>query len=572
MKQVAEAGSAELDNNYILNREKGAKAGNPADYAALEQALLIKDSHEAEIHVITMGAESAEEILRPIAALDVDKLFLVTDKLFRGSDTLATATILKKAIDILGPFDLIFMGRRAVDGETGHVGPEVAAMLGVPCITNVMNVTMLADEKIICERLLEDCKIKLSLHLPAVVTMCGGVNQLRPASIAGLKKAKDAKVIRLTNGHLMLPEEKVGLRGSPTMVTSVSKPVSKTREGRFFYDPESGAKAIDDAILLYTAGGLSKKRIIEPVAGSVEKPPGLHGVCVFKKDKESLRAGEELIYNCLKNGCKTVRIVVNDENVYDDMNEAVEISEHIKKISLDTLVFPATVTGRAIAPMIAAINGLGITADCTEIHYMNDGGMIQIRPAFGEELLAEIRTKYAPQLATVRPYVYELPEDGLNNKVQSIEINISPGRIRMISKSEMSSTRLEDAKGIIAGGRACGKDGFAYLSRLSDKLGFALGASRSAVSEGYAPYELQIGQTGRTVRPQLYIAFGISGSVQHLAGMKDSDFIIAVNTDKKACIFDYANICIAADWKETAYALMTRISSRERKETEDDMP
>lgn len=571
MKQAAEIASAVLDDNYILDREKSSQTVNPADCAALEQALRVKEAYGAEISVVTMGAESAEDILKQVAALDVDRLALVSDRSFRGSDTLATANILKKVIDFLGPFDLILMGRRSVDGETGHVGPEVAAMLGIPCITNATDVDMSDDGEIICERLLEDCKLKLSVHLPAVVTMCGGVNRLRPANIAGLRRAKSVTVIRITNEQLLLPEDMVGLCGSPTIVTGVTKPDEKGRDGKFYYDPGSGAKAIAHAIRLFEAGELKNKEH-EPIKYSIEgKPSGLHGVCVFEKDKESLRGGEELIYNCLKIGCDTVKIVVRDENVFDDLQEAIEISKCIGAIGFDTLVFPATITGRAIGPMVAALNGLGITADCTEIRYMEDGSMIQIRPAFGEAVFAEIKTKTSPQIATVRPGVYELPDGGRNDGVKTIEVIVSPGIVRMISKAEMNSAGLADAKGIIAGGRACGKDGFAYLYRLADELGFALGASRAAVDEGNAPYELQIGQTGITVRPQMYIAFGISGSVQHLAGMRDSDFIIAVNTDKKAHIFDYADICVVADWKETAAALLADKNCITGREIQDDL-
>ncbi len=560
MKPVVEISSAELNDDYTLDRKRSGVAVNPADCSALEQALLIKETYRAEISVVTMGAKSAEEILKQVAALDTDRLVLISDESYPGSDTFVTANILKEAIDFLGPFDLIIMGRRAVDGETGHVGPQVAALLDTPCITNVTEVMIENGKEAVCERLLEGCRLKLSVPLPAVITVCGGSNRLRPASIAGYKRAKNACITHISNEQLLLPEESVGLSGSPTKVVRVSKPQTGARNGQFYYDSQNGAEAIIQAIHLHKTGGLIKKKRKpgeETYYGG--KPAGLHGVCVFRKDRESLRAGEELIHHCLKCGCDTVKITVNDENVFDDLHEAVAISKCIKEIKLNTLIFPATVTGRAVGPMVAALNGLGITADCTELHYMEDGGMLQIRPAYGGTMLAEIKTKSLPQLATVRPGVYEFPGVGQNRDIKTVEVSVSTGNVRLMDRWETKNAALEDAKGIIAGGRGCGREGFAVLSSLAAELSFGLGASRSAVDEGYAPYEFQIGQTGVIVRPQIYIAFGISGSVQHLAGMKDSDYLIAVNTDKKAPIFDYADICIVADWKEIAELLMSEV-------------
>jgi electron transfer flavoprotein alpha subunit len=419
-----------------------------------------------------------------------------------------------------------------------------------------------------------------------------------------LKKAKAARILRVSNSHLLLPEDQIGLRGSPTSVVRILKSAEKGRRGEFYSDSLSGAEAIACIIRMYQAGVPEKKDRRRTETGYVvssvkddsgggrrtygetvsagglvgfwdadsarqksglrdpKKSAGLHGVCVFEKDKDSLRAGEELLYNCTKNGCEALRIVVRDAAVCDDLREAVEIAAFIRTLHLRSLAFPATITGRTIGPMVAALIGLGITADCTGLRYLEDGSVLQIRPAFGEAVLAEIKTKTFPQMFTVRPGVYALPEDERNHGLRTAEVLVTPGsRVRQILRSEMKNTGLLEARGIVAGGKACGKAGFGVLSELAEALGFALGGSRSAVAEGYVPYELQIGQTGVTVRPRIYLAFGISGAVQHMAGMRDSDFIVAVNTDRKARIFGFADICIAADWKDTAVALMQRVDS-----------
>jgi len=559
MKQVAEIASAVMKDGYVLDREKSGHIMNPADCAALEQALLIKDVNEASITVMSMGTEYAESLLKQVAPFDIEQLILITDKSYGGSDTLATATILKRAIDLLGPFDLVLMGRKAIDGETGHVGPEVAALLGTTCITNVTKISTVDEKVVLCDRLLEDSRVELSVEMPTVITICGGVNRLRPASILGMRKAKSKEVIRLTNAQLMLEADEIGTEGSPTWVSKVVKMEDKPRQGIYYYDSVNGAKAIVDAILLYREGKLANKTGNNHVRLAQKKPKGLHGVCVFMKDEESLKAGASLIAHCMGSGCDTVKIEVNDRNCYDDLQVALSISEILSEIHLSTLVFPGTVLGRSVGPMVAALKGLGITADCTEISYLEDGTMVQIRPAFGQEVLAEIRTKTSPQLASVRPYVYNISEKHSGKSVTTVEVTPSAGKVQLVSGAEIFNHRLEDATAIISGGKVCGSTGFALLSNMTGKLGFSIGASRSAVDEGYAPYEMQIGQTGRIVKPQLYIAFGLSGSVHHLAGMRNSGYIVAVNTDPKAKIFDYADICIVADWKETAQAVMDKL-------------
>ncbi|MGE4486082.1 MAG: electron transfer flavoprotein subunit beta, partial [Oscillospiraceae bacterium] len=164
---------------------KPGRSMNLADKAALEAALSLRDDSGGSADVFSMGVPSAEAMLRELLQLGINRAALATDPAFAGSDTLATARVISSAAKYLGGYDLILTGRRASDGETGHTGPEIAAMLGMRCVTDVIKLKK-SENGLLCERLLEDKKVTLSVPLPAVVTVSGGY-LLRPPSIAGMR-------------------------------------------------------------------------------------------------------------------------------------------------------------------------------------------------------------------------------------------------------------------------------------------------------------------------------------------------------------------------------------------------
>ena len=229
------------------------------------------------------------------------------------------------------------------------------------------------------------------------------------------------------------------------------------------------------------------------------------------------------------------------------------------------ILLPATVYGRAAAPQVAALLGAGLTADCTGLAMEGDL-LVQTRPAFGGNILAEIvGTGSLPQMATVRPKAMPAPvlDYSRTGPVKPLAVPKLDLPLRLLRRvCEAPAQTLTGAQLIVAGGLgAGGREGFAKLSELAGRLGCPLGASRAAVNAGLAPYAAQVGQTGVTVRPKLYLAFGISGAVQHLAGMGASDYIIAVNTDRRAPIFDHADYGVVADSIEVMDLLLKQLES-----------
>jgi electron transfer flavoprotein alpha subunit len=232
----------------------------------------------------------------------------------------------------------------------------------------------------------------------------------------------------------------------------------------------------------------------------------------------------------------------------------------------------ATTTGRDFAPRAAARLRAGLTADCTALSINEQGLLAATRPTFGGNLMATILCKTArPQMATVRPKVLAKPEmqSGRTAEVENLSVNLDAARIRTkllecVGACQVATQKIEEADIIVAGGRAMkSAEGFKVLEDLAQALGGAVAASRACVDAGWRAHCDQVGQTGKTVSPKVYIACGISGAIQHLAGMTGSDIIIAINKDPEAPIFGVATYGIVGDLFEVVPALTEAIKAEQ---------
>lgn len=230
----------------------------------------------------------------------------------------------------------------------------------------------------------------------------------------------------------------------------------------------------------------------------------------------------------------------------------------------------ATTTGRDIAPRISSRLDTGLTADCTELGINEKGLLAATRPTFGGNLMATILcSKTRPQMATVRPKVMPRPEADASRVAEvetlSVSLDASKARTKLLELIPILSNacgRIDDAEIIVSGGRGMkSAEGFKVLEDLAEALGAAVGASRAAVDAGWRTHCDQVGQTGKTVSPKLYIACGISGAIQHLAGMNGSDVIVAINKDAEAPIFGVATYGIVGDVFEVVPALTEAIKN-----------
>lgn len=241
----------------------------------------------------------------------------------------------------------------------------------------------------------------------------------------------------------------------------------------------------------------------------------------------------------------------------------------IGKHKPEVILMGATAQGRDLAGAVATVVKTGLTADCTGLGIDDKRNLMQTRPAFGGNIMATIMCdKYRPQMATVRPHVMQMPEFKPGRKGDVIREAFAPLEEKVLVKIlEIINDRdgkdqvdVAAAEIIVSGGRGLmNKDNFALLQELADELGGVVGASRSAVDAGWISHSRQVGQTGKTVRPKIYIACGISGAIQHMVGMQDSDVIIAINRDPEAPIFQVATYGVVGDLFQIIPAFIKRI-------------
>ena len=240
----------------------------------------------------------------------------------------------------------------------------------------------------------------------------------------------------------------------------------------------------------------------------------------------------------------------------------------VRKYKPEIMLVGATGLGRDLAGAVATELQTGLTADCTGLAIDDRGFLLQTRPAFGGNIMATILTEGTrPQMATVRPHVMPLPAKDPSRKGKIVreivpfqEADIAVKVLEVIDEREAGEVDVAAADIIVSGGRGMrAKENFSLLQELADELGGVVGSSRGAVEASWMPAERQVGQTGKTVRPKLYIACGISGAIQHLVGMQDSDVIVAINIDKNAPIFEVATYGIVGDVLKIVPSLTQRV-------------
>jgi electron transfer flavoprotein alpha subunit len=265
------------------------------------------------------------------------------------------------------------------------------------------------------------------------------------------------------------------------------------------------------------------------------------------------------------------RVILADDqafSIYNVESYTAALYSLVRKYKPDTVLFGASSTGRDFAPRLACRVKTGLTADCTGLEVNAETGNVQwTRPAFGGNLMAVIECPNTrPQMGTVRPGVFKKspPDESRTGEIVRERIECLPiPRTRLVEclgDDDEAKVNLEDAEIIVSGGRGLGKpENFSLIRSLADVMGGEVGSSRAAVDAGWISHAHQVGQTGKTVGPRLYMACGISGAIQHLAGMSSSDTIVAINKDPEAPIFSVADFGIVGNLLDVVPALTKEI-------------
>lgn len=273
-------------------------------------------------------------------------------------------------------------------------------------------------------------------------------------------------------------------------------------------------------------------------------------------------------------GAKKVYVIEDQklEHYQNDYYSKV-VADLILEKKPEIVLYGATTVGRSLAPTVAVMVYGGLTADCTELDFDTEKKLLlQTRPAFGGNIMATIVCPdHRPQMSTVRPNVFKKKKLGeaIKGEVVNIKADLSKVAERMklveVIKEDSKDIDLAEAQFIVSGGRGIGApENFDKIRNLAHALGAAVGASRATVDAGWIEHFHQVGQTGKTVCPVVYLACGISGAIQHLAGMQSSDVIVAINKDAQAPIFDVADYGIVGDLHEIVPELTKQVNNRKK--------
>ena len=455
---------------------------NPFDACAYEAALQIPDS---EVILLSMGPDKTKEMLLNLTRLGAKEAYLLCDGAFAGADTLATAYTLSLAVKKLSP-DLVICGRQTIDGDTAQTGPSLSVAADLSLITNVMHIKETAG-RLVCET--RDMGVQTAEY-PALITV-ERINHLRLPSI----RSKKGAVIRWTAKDIDADLSRCGLKGSPTRVLASFQNEEGKRKCKFIEMTE-----LSEAI----KQGLEKERQhLNPIQQSERK---LRKVWIVG---EAPRSFAESISEDITAIDKEDFMKAGDTN----RDFAVRFTEHIREWQPEVILWGSDVWSKAVAPQVAALLQTGLCADCTALE--TDGEKLYMyRPAFSGNIVAKIACMTKPQMATVRTWEAGSAEvicalgKGAKNVVHDVQALVQ-------RKNEVA------AKG--------------------KRARWDIAATRLAVDAEMLSYDRQVGITGKSVNSAVYIAVGISGAVHHIAGMKQSGIVIAVNPDKKAPIFDYAD-------------------------------
>ena len=559
---------------------------NPYCRRAVAQAVALATVHGGTVRVLTLGPPTAEDTLREAVAWglarDVDTTgVLVTDPAFSGSDSLATATALAAAIRRLGPFDLILAGRNSVDADTGQVGPELAELLDLPFATGIRYLAV--DDAALdvrCEH--DDGWVQARVQLPAVVSTAERLIDPCKVEPEGRAAVPADRITVLTASDL--GPGPWGQAASPTRVGRVR--VVESERLRHLMPDASLEEQVQRAVEVLAARGALDPALDHAAdLGSVPAPDGASGrtsVVIVEPERRALT--RELLGNAAALGGSVVALVVDDPDL-DELgswgaDEVVRVrstagdagampEEDVAAAAIDWVrthepwaVFaPSTAWGREVASRTAAAVGAGLTGDAVALELDGDR-LLAWKPAFGGQLVAAIHTDSATQMATVRAGM--LPElHPRAHRPTSTEVTVTPrGRMRVLARTRDDDLDvLADAAVVIGVGQGVAPEDYPRLEPLRAALGAELAATRKVTDQGWLPRARQVGITGRSIAPRLFVSLGASGKFNHMVGVRAARSVLAVNPDPDALVFAVADAGIVGDWRDVLPLLLAELST-----------
>ncbi|MGI6508655.1 MAG: FAD-binding protein [Saccharofermentanales bacterium] len=606
VKQVPDERNMETDPvTGSLLRDTAGSIPNPDDVFALAMA---HETFEAlrddtrTLDAITMGPRQARSSLRQALSFGFDNAYQLIDSRFAGSDVLATAHTLALAIEKTCGADIVFCGEKSADGDTGQVPAELSVFLGasfLPFVTEILNVDR---DRVTVRSMMDDYEYVIESSLPAVIQV--KADAMRSVPVVSFRQRMEAqrKPITVLSAEDLSPEDIFGYRNSPTRVRKMVAP-DRTRVTILF----RGEEAISEFRQILedneTRAGENKaesshrqKVVPQHPAQKIDhvESPADPVVIYLEADSDGFQNGLELISRLQACGASTICAVtvlptqsmskeetaetrlrdVVGEDLFDKMLQNVAplsvietdtpvptieecaflLTQYLRERPAGLCLLSATDHGRSVGPLVAASLRTGITADVTDLRYVN-GQWEQVRPAYGGQVFATIVTpERRPVMATVRPRIFsvDLRDDG-RGEVLIERMNVPFTRkSRVLSKEEREreTTISESKRLLIIGGAITVEDERDKLIAFAKENDMEWGVTRALVQGYLAPHERQIGVSGLTVAPDLVILVGASGSVQTMSGLRRAKKVVAINSDEDAPVFDNVDIALVGSWQE----------------------
>ena len=596
IKQIPVAESLVLGPDGRLVRDASPLEMNAYCRRAVSKGVEIARASGGRCVVFTLGPPPAEDALREAVAWGAEEGVHLCDPAFAGSDTLATARALAAALRLEGSFDLILVGRNTIDGDTGQVGPELAQLLDLPFAAGVRHLAL--DGRSIRAQLEEDDGwATVELQLPAVLSCAERLCEPSKVPPEGRAAVDSDRLRRLSAGDL--GPGPWGDAGSPTKVGAVRtfshdrRPVVLTGA-----PPEQVHQALEvlEGLGALAAPDGSVDAEGEPPVGAHEaspsdgeatpqgtRPTGAGGgVWCVLVERGRLGVARELLSAAHRlSGEAGGRVVAFGEAIEDELgmvgaDEVVEVegalaaedvalalTEWCGEEQVSVILAPSTSFGREVAGRVAASLDSGLIGDAMGVDVI-DGVLVAPKPAFSGVMVADITCTSEVQLVSVRPGVLPvLPIPGDRCAARTRRVVEPARRVRTLSEGRDDDLEvLARADVVIGVGSGVSPDEYHLLDPLAKVLGAEVAATRKVTDRGWMPRSRQIGVTGRSVAPRLYVAIGLSGKFNHVVGVRSAGAILAVNPDPEAPIFGHADVGIVGDWHQVVPLLAAHLEER----------
>jgi electron transfer flavoprotein alpha subunit len=534
--------------------------------------------------VLTLGPPSAEDVLREAIAWGAGSGLHLCDPAFAGSDTLATARTLAAALSAAGPFDLVLVGLNSLDGETGQVGPELAQLLDLPFAAGVRRLEDLGD-RLRLELEQDDGTADVEIALPAVLAVAERLCDPCKVDPEGRAAVPADRITRL--GASDLGAGPWGEAGSPTVVGAVH-PMEHDRalvvlSGPLPAQVEEAVRLLDERGALRAAAGAEAGVV---TAAPVGRDPDAPHVIAVLDEPGRAEAAIELVEAAARLGLEAgarvhllrpveqpdagggggapagTDLVVELAGSWVPEDVADAVVAYVRDEDPWALLAPSTAFGREVAARVAAGTGAGLVGDAVSLA-VRDGVLVAGKPAFAGALVADITCRGTPQLVTVRPGVLPAAGGHAPDVARVGRTAGRRGRVSMLGERRNDDVEtLARAEVVIGVGTGVAPDEYAALSPLAAVLGAELAATRKVTDKGWAPRARQVGITGRSIAPRLYVALGLSGKFNHMVGVRAAGTILAVNDDPGAPVFEHCDVGIVGDWHEAVPLLRAALAAR----------